>query len=452
MKYFDLIVIGSGSGLDVAVYAAEKGMHVAIIEEGHLGGTCLNRGCIPSKMIIHSADVAEIIQRARLFGISPKGYKVDFAKITKRASKIVNKDSAEIEKGVKETENIVLFKKRGKFIGERTLVIGNKTIEGEKVVVAAGTRPAIPQIEGINDVDYITSDEALRLTKQPKRMVIMGGGFIAAELAHFYGSLGTKVTILQRSTLLNKEDREIAEAFTKSISKKYDVILGYSPKTVKQKGKKIVITAGKNKKIKKIETDSLLIATGRIPNSDILDVKKSNIETDDKGNIKVNEYLETTAKNTWALGDIVGKHLLKHSANLEAEYVMKNAIEGKKEAVDYWPMPHAIFSSPQIAAVGYTEEELKERKINYVVGKYYYKDTGMGLAIEEKEGFVKILAGKESRKILGCHIIGPDASTLIHEVVVAMQAGLTADILVDAVHVHPALSEVVQRAARRIEW
>ena len=452
MKYFDLIVIGSGSGLDVAVYAAEKGMHVAIIEEGPLGGTCLNRGCIPSKMIIHSADVAEIIQRARLFGISPKGYKVDFAKITKRASKIVNKDSAEIEKGVKETENIVLFKKRGKFIGERTLVIGNKTIEGEKVVVAAGTRPAIPQIEGINDVDYITSDEALRLTKQPKRMVIMGGGFIAAELAHFYGSLGTKVTILQRSTLLNKEDREIAEAFTKSISKKYDVILGYSPKTVKQKGKKIVITAGKNKKIKKIETDSLLIATGRIPNSDILDVKKSNIETDDKGNIKVNEYLETTAKNTWALGDIVGKHLLKHSANLEAEYVMKNAIEGKKEAVDYWPMPHAIFSSPQIAAVGYTEEELKERKINYVVGKYYYKDTGMGLAIEEKEGFVKILAGKESRKILGCHIIGPDASTLIHEVVVAMQAGLTADILVDAVHVHPALSEVVQRAARRIEW
>ena len=452
MKYFDLIVIGSGSGLDVAVYAAEKGMHVAIIEEGHLGGTCLNRGCIPSKMIIHSADVAEIIQRARLFGISPKGYKVDFAKITRRASKIVNKDSAEIEKGVKETENIVLFKKRGKFIGERTLVIGNKTIEGEKVVVAAGTRPAIPQIEGINDVDYITSDEALRLTKQPKRMVIMGGGFIAAELAHFYGSLGTKVTILQRSTLLNKEDREIAEAFTKSISKKYDVILGYSPKTVKQKGKKIVITAGKNKKIKKIETDSLLIATGRIPNSDILDVKKSNIETDDKGNIKVNEYLETTAKNTWALGDIVGKHLLKHSANLEAEYVMKNAIEGKKEAVDYWPMPHAIFSSPQIAAVGYTEEELKERKINYVVGKYYYKDTGMGLAIEEKEGFVKILAGKESRKILGCHIIGPDASTLIHEVVVAMQAGLTADILVDAVHVHPALSEVVQRAARRIEW
>ena len=452
MKYYDIIVIGSGSGLDVAAYAAEKGMNVAIIEEGPLGGTCLNRGCIPSKMIIHSADVAETIQRAKLFGINSKGYKVDFGKITRRASKAVDKDSVEIEKGIKETENMELFKKRGKFIGERTMVVGNKTIQGEKVVVAAGTRPAIPEIEGIEDVDYITSDEALRLTKQPKRMVIMGGGFIAAELAHFYGSLGTNVTILQRSTLLNKEDKEIAETFTKSISKKYNVLLGYSTKNVKQKGKKITIIVGKSKKTKKIETDSLLIATGRIPNTDILDVNKAGIETDDKGNIKVNEYLETTAKNTWALGDIVGKYLLKHSANLEAEYVMKNAIEGKKEVVDYWPMPHAIFSSPQIAAVGYTEEELKERKINYAVGKYYYKDTGMGLAIEEKEGFCKILAGKESRKILGCHIIGPDASTLIHEVVVAMQAGLTVDSLVDAVHVHPALSEVVQRAARRIEW
>src|SRR3989344_8032421 len=149
MKYYDIIVIGSGSGLDVAAYAAEKGMNVAIIEEGPMGGTCLNRGCIPSKMIIHSADVAETIQRAKIFGIIPKGYKMNFAKITRRASSLVDKDAVEIKKGIIESENMELFKKRGKFIGERTLVVGNKTIKGDKIIVAAGTRPSIPPIEGI---------------------------------------------------------------------------------------------------------------------------------------------------------------------------------------------------------------------------------------------------------------------------------------------------------------
>ncbi len=453
MKEFDLVVLGAGSGLNVASAAANNGLKVAIVEEGPMGGTCLNRGCIPSKMIIHSADVAELFDKSHLFGIRPKGYKVDFAKITKHASRTVDEEAKEIEEGIRETENMELFKARGKFVAERTIETGNKKICGEKVVVAAGTRPSVPPIEGIEDVNYITSDEALRLTKQPKTMIVMGGGFIACELAHFYGALGTKVTILQRSILLREEDREIADTFTRVFSSKHKVVLGYTPKSVRQKGGKIIITAEDMRGKKKVfETDSFLIATGRTPNTDILDARKGGIEIDEKGYIKTNEFLETTAKNTWALGDIVGRYLLKHSANLEAQYVWQNAFGKVKKPVDYWPMPHAIFSSPQIAAVGYTEEELKDKAIDYAVGRCPYSSTGMGLALAEKNGFAKILADRSSRKILGCHIIGPEAATLIHEVVVAMKANLTTDALLNAVHIHPATSEVVQRAVARIDW
>ena len=451
MKEFDFIVIGAGSGLNVASSVVDMGLNVAIVEDGPMGGTCLNRGCIPSKIIIHSADVAQTFEKSDLFGLK-SNYSVNFTKIIKRASDLVDKDAKEIEQGINETENMELFKTKAKFLNERTIIVGNKKIKARKILVSAGTRPVAPPIEGLDKVNYITSDEALRLKKQPKNMVILGGGFIACELAHFYSSLGTKVTLLQRSILLRNEDREIANAFTNSFSKKHNVILGYSTKIVRKKNKKILIDIENNRKKKTIETDTLLIATGRTPNSDILEVEKAGIKTNQKGYIKVNKYMQTTNPKIWALGDIVGNYLLKHSANLEAKFVFQNAFTKNKKPINYWPMPHAIFSSPQISAVGFTEEQLKEEKINYAVGKYYYKNTGMGIALSELEGFVKILADKKTKKILGCHIIGQDASSIIHEVIVAMKNNLTTQKIVDTVHIHPALSEVVHRAIARIEW
>lgn len=450
MQNFDLIVIGAGSGLNVSSAAAEMGMKVAVVEKGPMGGTCLNRGCIPSKIIIHSADVAETIRKSKLFGINSKISSIDFKKITSRASNIVDKDAREIEEGIKEDKNTTLFKTEARFISERTLKVGKETIKGEKIIIAAGTRPSIPPVEGLKDVDFITSDEALRLKKQPKTMTILGGGYIAAELAHFYGALGTKINIIQRNRLLiPNEDEEISSEFTRIFSRKYNVLTNFDAKSVmKKNGKFVVIVEGK----KKLVSDQLLVATGRVSNTDILDVKKTNVETDEKGFIKTNDYLETTAKNIWALGDIVGKFLFKHSANLEAQYVYSNAILNKKIKVDYNAMPHAIFSSPQIAGVGLREQDLKEKKMDYAVGRYSYINSGMGLALQDNEGFVKIFADKKTFKILGCHILGTDASTLIHEVIVAMKARLTVNDIDKAVHIHPALSEVVQRAVRNIEW
>lgn len=453
MQTFDLIVIGAGSGLNVSSAAAERGMKVAVVEKGPMGGTCLNRGCIPSKIIIHSADVAEIIKKGKNFGINAKISSINFKKITSRASNIVDKEAKEIEEAIIEDKNTTLFKAEAKFIGEKSLKVGNEIINGEKVIIAAGTRPLIPKIDGLENSGYITSDEALRLKKQPKTLTIIGGGYIAAELAHFFGGLGAKVNIIQKSKLLiPNEDEEIAMRFTEIFRRKYNVLTEFNTTKVSKKGKKFVVVAEGKKSRKKLMSEQLLVAVGRVPNTDILDVKKTNVEADERGFIKTNEYLETTAKNIWALGDVAGKFLFKHSANLEAEYVYGNAILNKKAKVDYTAMPHAIFSSPQVAGVGFRGQDLRQKGIEHAVGKYQFINSGMGIALQDNEGFVKIFAGRKTRKILGCHILGNQASTLIHEVIVAMKSGLTVDALQDAVHIHPALSEVVQRAANSIEW
>ena len=453
MQTFDLIVIGAGSGLNVSSAAAEREMKVAVVERGPMGGTCLNRGCIPSKIIIHSADVAETIKNSHLFGIKSRISSIDFAKITGRASDIIDKDAKEIEEGIREDKNTILFNTEAKFVAERTLKVGKETIKGNKVIIAAGTRPSVPNIDGLKDVDFITSDEALRLKKQQKVMTILGGGYIAAELAHFYGALGTKINIIQRrDVLVPNEDEEIAKKFTEIFRKKYNVLLGFDAVKVSKNGKNFVVVAKSKNSTKKLVSDQLLVATGRVPNTDLLDVAKTNVAVDNNGFIKTNDYLETTAKNVWALGDIAGKFLFKHSANLEAEYVYYNAILGKKLKIDYTAMPHAIFSSPQVAGVGLREQDLKKKKTKYAVGEYSYIKSGMGTALQDNEGFVKIFADKKTRKILGCHILGTDASTLIHEVIIAMKAGLKVDAISEAVHVHPALSEVVQRAVNSIEW
>ncbi len=455
-RKFDVIVIGAGSGLNISSVASQLGLKVAVVEKGPMGGTCLNRGCIPSKILIHRADIAEIISRAQEFGIKAGKFKIDFSYMIKDTFKVIDSDSKNIESGIKSDKNMKLFKGEGKFISKKTLKVNNDVISGDKIFIVAGTRPTIPKIKGLEKVDYLTSDEVMRLSKLPKSITFIGGGYIACELAHFFGSLGSKVNIIQRNRLLvPDEDGEIAEKFTKIFSKKYNVLLEHQTIEISKKGKNILLKVqrkdGKGP-LKKIETEKLVIATGRIPNTDILDVKKTGVTFNEFGFIEVNDYLETNVDGIWALGDIIGKYMFKHSANLEAQYAVNNAFGKSKSKVDYKAMPHAVFSSPQVAGVGLTEEQLKEKNIQYKVGKYDYIDTGMGLALKDREGFAKILVHKNSGEILGCHIMGTDASTLIHEVIVAMKSGKgTIDNITKAVHVHPALSEVVQRAGLKVK-
>ena len=453
VKNFDVIVIGAGSGLTISSEAADSGLKVAVIDEGPFGGTCLNRGCIPSKMLIHHAYVAETIQHADKFGIKAKMTGVNWKQIVNHVSRNIDGHAREILAGNREHPKITVYTKHAKFIGKKLLQVGNKVITAKKIFICAGARPFIPPINGIQDVPYITSKEALRLQKQPKSLVIIGGGYIAAELAAFFGPLGTKVTIIQRApTMVTAEDGEVKAKFTKIFSRKHTVVLNATAKEVSKKGKQIVVKADVKGKIKTFTGDALLIATGRVPNSDLLEVKKTGVKTNKRGFIKVNSYMETGVPGIWAIGDICGIFMFKHSANLEAEYAIYNALNPRNKArVNYLAMPHAVFSGPQIAGVGMTEEQVKAKKIHYLIGKYNYWDTAMGQAMHVKKGFVKVLAHAKTRKILGCHIIGPEASTLIHEVIVAMRAGLTINGVIQAVHIHPALSEVVQKAFASVQ-
>ena len=453
MKKHDLVVVGAGSGLQVARAGVQKGMDVALIEEEGLGGTCLNRGCIPSKMLIHRANVAETIKDSEKFGINSTIDSIDFKDMIQEVNDEVSSESSAIKENIKKSGVYTLYEESASFVDERTLQVGDEKVKGDKVVIAAGARPKIPPIQGIEDVDYLTSKEALKLEDKPEELVIVGGGYIATELGHFFGSLGSEVTVLERNDrLLGREDEEVSQRFTAEFSKKYDVRTNTTVKTVSETDQGIkVVAEDKGSKELEIYGDEILVATGRVPNTDLLDVEKGGVETDENGFIEVNERLETAADKTWALGDIIGGEMLKHVANLEAQYVIMNAIIEHDHSVDYRAIPHAIFSSPEVSGIGKTEQELKQEGKDYLKGVYNYEDTGFGSAMK-KGGFAKALVSPKDGQILGCHILGPRASMLIHEVSVAMRKGSgKADDIIDSIHVHPALNEVVQMAFESLE-
>lgn len=448
---FDLVVVGSGSGLDVANWAAEAGWRVAIVEKGPLGGTCLNRGCIPSKLLIHSADVAETLRRAHLFGIKVQGFDVDFPAIVRRVTASVDGDSAGIARGLAGLDNPRLFQGEARFVGPRRLRVGSDELLGERVLLATGARPRVPDLPGLRDVPHLTSTEALRLERQPRSLCILGGGYIAAELAHFFGSLGTEVTIVHRHPwLLNREDDDVARAFTEAYQRRFRLVLDADAVAVRRESGGVALEARPRRggAAQVVRAEHLLVAVGVTPNSDTLDLAKGGVRTNKEGFIEVDAYLQTSAEGVYAFGDAIGRYMFKHAANHEASFAFQNLRNPRTRAeVEYGAMPHAVFAGPQVAAVGSTERELRASGIPYLVGRWRYRDTAMGHALEEEDGFVKLLVHAETRKILGCHILGPEASTLVHEVIVAMTAGEgTVDLLEQAIHIHPALSEVVQRA------
>jgi mycothione reductase len=462
MQAFDFLVIGTGSGLDVANVATNQGLSVAIVEKGRLGGTCLNRGCIPSKLLLYHADVLETVERADEFNIDATVDGVDFGDIVREVNEEVHSDSDSIRRGLESSSQHALYDGEAQFIDERTVEVVGGTddgarIQAETVLIAAGTRPAVPPIDGIHEVEYLTSTEALQLESPPDHLVIVGGGYIAAELGHFFGTFGSDVTIVgRRPTLLPQADENVAEAFTDRYSDRFTVYTGHSATAVSEQDGEITVEAQRYEYgddpgiLENAETvtatgDELLVAAGRVPNTDTLNLDATSVRTDDRGFVETDEYLRTDAEGVWALGDIVGEYLLKHNANHEARTATRNIFGDELEPVDYSAMPFAVFASPEVAGVGAREGQLRADGREYAVSTHRYEDTARGDAMKA-EGFVKVLIDLDG-EILGCHIIGPEASTLIQEVVVAMKAGSgTVHDIRQSIHIHPALPEVVQRA------
>ena len=453
MKHYDIIAIGTGSAMNIVSTLLESGndIKVAVIEKDDVGGICLTRGCIPSKMLLYPAELIKKIHEAKKFGIDAEVKSINFRKIMGRMRSNIRKEIEMIEHGLKSSPNIDLYQTQGEFIDDYTMKVGDEIIKGDKILLCSGSRPLVPKIDGLQEAGYITSDELLLLDELPESIAIIGGGYIAMEYGFFLAMMGADVTVIEMlPRIIYGEEPEISELLQKEMAKIMDIKTGYKVTKVEKGAKKKIIAEGNNEKIE-VEADEILVATGRISNADLLKPEKTGVKTDAHGWIIVNEYLETTKPNIWACGDAIGKHMFKHVANYESQIVYYNAFGNRRIKVDYHAVPHAIFTYPEVASVGMKEEEAK-REHDILVGHYLYENTAKGEAMETKDYFVKVIVEKGSYKILGAHIIGPEASILIQEIINLMYTDSQSAIpIYRGMHIHPSLSEVVERAFYNLE-
>lgn len=452
METYDLIILGTGSGNSI-INPDFDDWKIAIVEKGVFGGTCLNRGCIPSKMFVYAADVIEQVRHADKLGLDLSVDGVRWPDIVDRVFGRIDPIAAGGEEYRQSLSHVDVYKEHARFTGPKSIQVGDVEITGTHIVIATGATPFIPDINGLEAVGFHTSDTIMRLPEVPRRLAILGGGYIATELAHVFDAMGSEVTMLVRGPrMLRREDEEVSLLFTHLFAERCEVMLGASVDSVHRVDGELCIEVSVGGEQVDVRADEILIATGRTPTTEQLDVYKAGIECHG-GYVTTDSKMRTNIDGVWALGDITNPDQLKHTANAEARVVAHNiANTDSLKDVDLWPTPHAVFSHPQVASVGATEQELRGADASYLVGKHDHGGTAYGWAMEDTTGFCKILADAETRLILGAHIIGPQASTLIHQLIQGMKFGQTVDQLADGfLYIHPALSEVVENALLAVE-
>jgi mycothione reductase len=451
---YDLIIVGTGSGNSL-ITSEMDGWRIAIIERWTFGGTCLNRGCVPSKILVYAADVAESAARDNdpMYGVTTRFESADWSAIVKR---VFSRIDPIVESGREyrlSLPNVTVHEGNARFIGDRTLIVNGRTIRGERVVLATGARPFIPPIHGIDEVPFHTSDTIMHIARQPKHLVVLGGGFISAELSHVFRSLGSRVTIINRGhRLLGAEDHDISHRYTELAADRFELLLGAHVErvymTAEGVGLRVTTAAGESI----VEGDTLLVAAGRRPNGDDIDAAAAGIEIGEMGQVVVDAYGRTTAPGVWALGDVNGRYQLKHMANGEAKAIQHSLLHPDDPCpFDTRPAPHAVFGSPQVGSVGLTEAQADELPQKTVVISYAYGGAAYGWALEDTTGFCKLIGDPATRTLLGAHVIGYQASMLVQPLVQAMHLGTTVDDMATGqIWIHPALSEVVEQALLKL--
>jgi mycothione reductase len=445
---FDVIIIGAGSGNSLLTPEWDT-LRVAIIEKDLFGGTCMNRGCIPTKMFVYAADVASHIAHSAKYGIDATINKVRWPDIVERVFNRVDPIAPNGKAYRESQDNVRVFTGIAEFVSPKVIEVNGERITAEHIVVAAGARPTIPHIDGLDKVAYHTSDTIMRVPKLPEHLIIFGGGYIATEMAHVFGSLGSRVSIVIRGDrLLAREDESVSERFTELYTKRFDVHAHTHVERVHQSGTEITVKVKTDGHMHEITGDALLIAIGRVPNGDTLNLSAAGIDVDSDGYVITDEYLRTNMPNVWALGDVTNPNQLKHVANAECRAVAHNVIHPESlRTAGLWPIPHAVFADPQVASVGETEQALRAAGIDYITAVQRYGDVAYGWAMEDSEHFCKLIADPHTRQLLGAHIIGPQSSVLIQQLIQGMRFGQTVDQMArDQIYIHPALSELVENA------
>lgn len=445
--HFDLAVIGSGSGNSIATQAFDD-WQIAIVEEGTFGGTCSNVGCIPTKMFVYPADVARAVDEAARVNVEATLDRVRWADLRDRIFERVDSMSISGREWRRTGRpNTQLIESHVEFIDPHTLRMADgATLTADRIVLAAGSRPIVPAIVEASGVPFHTSDTIMRIEELPARLVILGGGYISAEFAHIFSAFGVQVTVLARGeTLLRHIDLEVASRFTELVSERWDVRLKTELLQLAQSGGELNFTLSDGSTL---AADMLLVATGRRPNSDRLSLDAAGVAVHADGRVAVDNHQRTSVEHIWALGDICSQNQLKHVANHEARVVAHN-LRHPDDLVeaDHRFVPSAVFTHPQLAGVGMTEAQAVASGRPYVIATQDYGSTAYGWAMNDTTSFCKLIADPDSGQLLGAHILGPQASSLLQPLIQAMSFGLPAREMARGQYwIHPALPEVVENA------
>lgn len=444
MKEFDLIVLGGGRATSLAKNAAKKGKKVAVIEKSALGGTCPNRGCVPSKLLIGYAEVSRAIQEAKRHYIDATIKKIDVEKIFEKTNYYISKIDENYQK--KFNENVTVFRGEGEFVSDKVIEVNDEQLTAKHIVIATGTRPVKPPHE-----KAWSSDDIFPLKKVPKSIAIVGSGFIAVELANFFDAVGIETKLLVRSgELLKNEDGEIQAIFQEEFSKNVNVAFHTTIKETNYNESKQMfelILENKEGQTTPYSCEALLYATGRESNADLLNLESTNIELDKRGFIKRNEFFETTAKDVYVVGDASGEYMLQHAAAYEVNHMEKYLYEDKKEPLEFKYMPHAVFCEPEVASVGMTEEKAKADGIPYVSSVTNWLASAKAESTKLKYPITKFIINPDNYEILGCHLVGPQSATMMHQVLAVMHLDNDIRHLKEMLYIHPALSEALLPAA-----
>lgn len=446
MKTYDLIIIGGGRASNLAKKVGELGKKVALIEKDSLGGTCANKGCVPSKLLIGYADVIRNIKESSRHYIKSSIEEIDIEKIFEKNNNFISKVDENYKS--KLNENVDLYRGLGYFLSDNIVEVNNQKLKSSKIIIATGTSPKEVPFE-----EAWTSDDIFPLKKIPKSIFIVGSGFIACELANVFDALGVKTKLVVRGDkLLSNEDEDISKVFKEEFSNKIDIEFNTIVKDAKYENNSFeILLENKNMETITHTCEALLYAVGRESNAKDLKLENTSIKTDKRDFIKRDEFFQTNAKGVYVVGDAAGEYMLQHAAAYEMNHLYKLLFEDETKALKFKYMPHAVFTSPEIASVGISEEEAKkqakEKGLNFVVSKTSWQASAKAQAMKLKYPFTKLIINKDNYEILGCHMIGPQSSTMMHQVLAVMHIDNDIRHLKEMLYIHPALSESLLPAA-----
>ena len=454
---YELVILGQGSAaFAAAIKADELGGSTALIgtnetEGTLLGGTCVNVGCVPSKNLLTVGVSYHESLREPFEGVSYGNPKLEFEKAMAQKDALVAKFRKEKYSDVlKSLQNVKYIAGEGRFVSTNEVKVGQRTLQGKRFLIATGARASIPQIEGIEKVDYLTNEEALSLQKLPKSLIVVGGRALGLEFAQMYAHFGSKVTLLQRSNrILPDHEPEISTELRRYLEDEgIRIHTGVQLKGVSQRGDTKVVDATINGVKKSIQAEQLLLATGRTPNTDRLNLEKAGVGLDEGGFVRVNEEMKTSAPHVWAAGDVVGEPMLETLAAKEGSIAVNNAFNRDKKRINFDEVPKAVFTYPEVASVGLTESETNGQGIRCTCGTLPFDLVPKAHIIGDVRGLIKLVADTKTKRIVGVHILAPHAADLIHEGVLAVKYKMTVDDIIDTVHVFPTLSESIKLAAQ----